>query len=262
MLGFIKSKPILDQDATHWLFDAFAWSLRNFDAQIFYRETILVTPTNQHFPGRESSAQGMANLIFQQVATYAGLQHWPCRLVDANHPVADAPARLMLDGPLRGAKLPAATVDDTRKLLIPYNVNQLAKPEAIIAQFAHILAHYLGQMADELPPGGEQFWPQATELLAVFMGFGIMIANTAYTFRGGCGSCYNPLSERSAYLSQDEATYALAIFCVLKDIAANEVVPHLKKYLRPVFKTAYKEIKQRSDELQKLKSLSLDNVAG
>ncbi len=261
MFGFIKTKPLLEEDATHWLFDAFAWSLKNFDAEVFYHETILVTPSNQHFPGRESSPHGMAKLIFEQVKNFAGLKHWPYRLVDNNDPLLNTPAQVMLEGPLRGSKgVSTVPVDEAHQLIVPYNINQLAKPEALIANYAHILAHYLGQTASELPPGGEPFWPQATELLAIFMGFGVMVANSAYTFRGGCGSCYNPLAERSAFLSQDEATYALAIFCVLKDIPNNKVLPHLKKYLRPVFKAAIKEINQKDDELTKLKSIAITDT--
>jgi hypothetical protein len=256
MFGLIKTKPLLDEDTTHWLFDAFAWSLKNFDANVFYHESILVTPSNQHFPGRVDSPHGMAELIFEQVKSYAGMTHWPCRLVDSQDPLINAPPQVMIEGPLRGSKgVVSAHVDESHRLVIPYNTHQLAKPEALIANYAHLMAHYLGQLANELPPGGESFWPQATELLAVFMGFGVMVANSAYTFRGGCGSCYNPLAERSAFLSQDEATYALAIFCALKDIPAKDVLPHLKNYLRPVFKTALKEIQHKSDELRKLKAI-------
>ncbi len=45
-----------------------------------------------------------------------------------------------------------------------------------------------------------------------------MFANSAFTFRGSCGSCYNPNATRDTYLSEQEATYALAIFAVLKGI--------------------------------------------
>jgi hypothetical protein len=260
MLGIFNKKPILEEDSVHWLFDAFAWCLKNFGADVFYKETILVVPSNKYFPGRESSVQGMANLIFEQVKEYAHLKHWPYRLVGPDTPVTNEQPLLKIEGPLRGAKsiVPSA-VDDTNKFIVPYNPEQVKKPEALIASYAHILAHYLGTQAQELPPGGEEYWPHATELLAIFMGFGLMIANSAYTFRGGCGSCYNPLAERSAYLSQDEATYALAIFCVLKDIPSQEVLPNLKKYLRPVFKNAVKEIKQRNGEIAKLNSLQTAN---
>jgi hypothetical protein len=257
-----KSKPILDDDTVHWLFDAYAWALNNFDAGVFFHETILVTPSNEHFPGRISSAEGMAAVVFERVKEYAGLRHWPFQLVDPNMPVPDAPPKISIEGALRGAKgiVPGAT-NEAQRLPVPYNLHQVAKPEALIAGYAHILAYYLGTMAKERPPGGEEFWPHTTELLAVFMGFGLMLANTAYTFKGGCGSCYNPLAERSAFLSQDEVTYALAIFCVLKEIPQGQVLNHLKKYLRPVFKAAVKEINERQRELDRLRGIHSNQPA-
>jgi hypothetical protein len=94
-----------------------------------------------------------------------------------------------------------------------------------------------------------------TELLAVYLGFGLMFANSAFTFRGGCGSCYNPAANRDAYLSEQEATYALAIFAVLKDISNSTVTGHLKSHLRGFYKKAVKEINQRTDDLTRLREV-------
>jgi hypothetical protein len=89
--------------------------------------------------------------------------------------------------------------------------------------------------------------------LATYTGFGIMFANSAFTFRGGCGSCYNPEANRDAYLSEREATYALAIFTVLKGIPLSAVTKHLKGHLRGVFRKAIKEINARQNDLQSLR---------
>ena len=48
----LKPKACLDEETTLWLFDTFAWALRNLDARVFYDETILVTPSNQHFESK------------------------------------------------------------------------------------------------------------------------------------------------------------------------------------------------------------------
>ena len=90
-------------------------------------------------------------------------------------------------------------------------------------------------------------------MLAVYLGFGLMFANSAFTFRGGCGSCYNPNANRDAYLSEQEATYALAIFCVLKEIPNSMVTGHLKSHLRGFFKRAVKEISQEGETLSQLR---------
>ena len=258
MFGFLKKQALLEQDTVEWLFDLFAWSLRNFDSDVFYNETILVIPSNKHFPGRVNSVEGMASLIFEQVKEYAGLKHWPCRLVDQNSiDSPPQPAKILINGAMRGKNgIESDLIEEEHKLLVAYNPHQLNDPEAMIASYAHTLAHYLGSMAQEPPPGGNEFWPQTTEILAVFLGFGLMFANTASVYRGGgCASCKNPLAERTAFLSQDEVTYALALFCVLKDIPNREVLPHLKKHLRSIFKNAVKEISLKTTELDNLQNI-------
>lgn len=252
MLGLFKSRPLLDEETAHWMFDVYGWALHNFDAGVFYDETILVTPSNTHFPGRENSAQGMAELIFEKVKEYAGLGHWPCRLVNEEALTTIEPPRVVIEGALRGSKgIVPTSVDESNKLLITYHPFQLNDPEVLIASYAHMLAHYLGTMAQEPPPGDETLWPAVTEVLAVFLGFGVIMANSANTARiRSCGSCCGPAVERTNYLSQDDTTYALAIFCALKKIPAKAVTPYLKKTLHPYFKKAMKEIENQKTRLE------------
>ncbi|VAX13395.1 hypothetical protein MNBD_GAMMA24-2132 [hydrothermal vent metagenome] len=258
IFGLFAKRELLADDTREWLFDNFAWALRNFDRDVFFNETILVIPSNQHFPGRVNSIEGMASLIFEQVKVYAGMKHWPCRLIDQSR-VSEPPqtAKILINGRIRGVGgLEPDAVDEAHKLLIAYNPHQINDPEAMIASYAHTLAHYLGSMAQESPPGGEELWPHMTEILAVFMGFGTMFANSASVFRGGCGSCHNPLAERRAFLSQNEVTYVLALFCVLKEVPNKDVLPHLKKHLRGYFKDAVKELGQKHTELDKLRAIN------
>jgi hypothetical protein len=256
MFSLFANKPLLEEPATQWLLHGFAWALKNFDAELFYRDTVLVLPSNQYFPGRADSIQGMAELIFERVKRYAGVTHWPTRLVEQSSCPLIEPQRVEIKGALRG---PEGKVDesvaDAHRLLIPFNAQQLNNPEGMIASFAHVLAHYLAQMAQEPPPGGVEYWPHITELLAIYLGFGLMFANSAFTFRGGCGSCYNPHAKRDAYLSEYEATYALAIFALLKEIPNSALTPHLKKHLRGFYKRSVKQISALGDDLVYLRQM-------
>lgn len=256
MFGLFKNRALLEESSSQWLFDAFAWSLENFDANLFYNHSVLVLPTNQFFPGRVDSVHGMANLIFDQVKRYAGISHWPTRVSDQSScSLLNAP-HVEIKGTLRDpGGVADASINDEHRLLIPYNPQQINNPEGMIATFSHTLAHYMGQMAKTPPPGGIEHWPHVTELLAVYLGFGLMFANSAFTFRGGCGSCYNPNANRNAYLSEQETTYALAIFAVLKDIPNSSVTVHLKSHLRGFYKKAVNEIKQRADDLARLRKI-------
>lgn len=257
MLPLFDKRPPLDEAEIDWLFQSWRWALENFDSDVFFNETILVIPSNDYFPGRENSIPGMARLIFEQVRKYAGVSHWPCRLVEQGAPLIAA-QNVVIGGALRGPGGQAvAPQADSAWLTIPYNPHQVGRPEALIADYAQVLAWYLGSMGKVLPPGGEKDWPYATEVLATFMGFGLMVANSAYNYRGGCGSCYNPLAQRQAWLSQDEAVYALAIFAALKDIPDRQVLRELKSYLRPVYRIAIRDIRRRrGEQLQPLKAMA------
>lgn len=262
MFGWSSDKDLLDAASAQWLFDAFAWSLENFDTELFYNHTVLVLPSNEFFPGRIASVQEMAGLILDQVKRFAGVGHWPTLVVEQSSCSLLGRPGVEIRGALRG---PEGIIDDSvgddQRLLVPYNPQQISNPEGMIASFVHVLAHYMGQMARTPPPGGADYWPHVTELLAIYLGFGVMFANSAFSFRGGCGSCYNPNANRDAYLSEREAAYALAIFAVLKAIPNSQVTAHLKSHLRGFYKKAVKEVSRRADDIARLKRIDCGSLS-
>ncbi|MES9901437.1 MAG: hypothetical protein ABW168_01995 [Sedimenticola sp.] len=248
VFGLFQQQPPLDEPSIQWIFDAFDWALRNFDAEVFRQETLLVTPSNKHFPGRAENPHEMAKLIFDRVQEYAGMQHWPFQLLPPDSCLLDDRPQIVLEGRLRGSQGVAAK--EAGSIPVYYDPRQVGNPEVMIATLAHGLAHYLGSTTREPPPGGEENRPHVMELLAVFMGFGLMFANSSLSFpKGGCRSC-GPSTERQAYLSQYDITYALALFAVLKGIADKEVLAHLKKSLRPFFKKSLRDVRNRVEQLQ------------
>jgi hypothetical protein len=254
-LSLFNSQPVLDEPSVLWIFDLFHWSLQQFSSDHFFNATELVVPSNDTFPGRADSVHGKAELIFERVKHFAGVSHWPCQLVEPTRFNPQAPQRLSLQGPLRQASGETQAVIHQEAIQVSYDPMQIRTPEILIANFAHTLAHYMGSQANEAPPGGTENWPQATEVLAVFMGFGLMFANTAFISRSAsCGSCQGAVVDRRNYLSQFDITYALAVFCTLKDIPRQAVLPHLKKTLRSYYKKAIKDISSREPELARLKS--------
>ncbi|MGV6859583.1 MAG: hypothetical protein ACWA5X_11485 [bacterium] len=251
---FFKSEHLPDQDTVDWLFDVFEWSLVSFDAAVFFRETVLVTPTNEHFPGKQSDIHGAATQIFSQVQEHAGLSHWPCEVMDAHACQALEAPKVVVEGDLRGAGgIVQSDVAPENRLTITYDPNSLSDPEVMISTYAHTLAHYLGSMARSEAPGGEENWPFITEVLAVFMGFGVIFANSALKFKGGCGSCAGNFVDRESFLSQYDVTYALAIFCQLKGISNKDATRHLKKSLRGFYSQAVKDVASHVEALERLK---------
>ena len=236
-------QPLLDEDYAGWMFDVYAWAMRNFDPLMFRDETLLVTPSNQHFPGRAKSHEEMANMIFERVLAYAGMAHWPLKLLPPGSCALNPGTEVQVTTGVRGSRALAAS-ESPASLTLSYDPDYLNNPEVTIALFAHGLAYYLGTSAVEPPPGGIENWPFVTEILAVFLGFGLMFANTALIIpRGGC--CGGPVVKRQASLSEHDITYALAIFAALKGIPQKDVVKYLKKSLRGYFKQALREVNGR-----------------
>ncbi|MET1256196.1 hypothetical protein [Aliikangiella maris] len=284
---FNRHKQLLDEEIIEWIFACFSWTLKEFDQDVFFNETQLVIPDNKHFPGKETTANGMANLIFEQVKNYAGMAHWPTRLFDLTvQPAIDNSQTVFINGDLRGknaqvkaspnaaqpnpllngtqqamplssmpmSSFPQPQISQNSYIAFGYHPQQLKSPEGIIAYFAHGLSHHLAGTAKTQPPGGESYLPMAGEITGIFMGFGIMFANSAIIARaGGCGGCGGGQSPvREVILSEQEATYALALFCHLKSIEYRQVARHLKKHLRGFFKDALKDCQRRSPESSSL----------
>lgn len=265
---FNRKQSLLDEEIIEWIFNCYAWTLEQFDKDVFLNETVLVIPDNKHFPGKENSAEGMADLIFGQVKQFAGMSHWPTRLNNMANSSGEVPSNqpIVIDGALRGknanvqskqslqeanfesAQFVSSSPQPGNGIMFNYHPQQLKSPEGIIAHFAHGLSHHLAATAKVLPPGGTDYLPMAGELTGIFMGFGIMFANSAVIARaGGCGGCGGGQSPvRQVFLSEEEATYALAVFCHLKSIDGGKASKHLKKHLRRFFKAALKDCKQRS----------------
>ncbi|MFK5986606.1 MAG: hypothetical protein QM479_14445 [Pseudomonadota bacterium] len=253
LLDFFKSKPILDEESIVWLFESFFWANKNLDSATFYNKTALVLPSNEFFSGHSNNTTEMAGLIFEKVKQYAQLQHWPCRLFPQDNCQLEQPALPYIEGQLRGDKVIDHSRQQDQFFSILYNPAQVKNPQAMIAYYAQTLAYYLIMISPNKPDNIEENIGPLSEVIGVFMGFGVMLSNTAFNYKNvTCGSCRTISTDRNSYLSQYDITYALAIFCVLKDIPRNQALASIKTNLKFFFKKAYKQVLKR-DEIKQLK---------
>ena len=98
---------------------------------------------------------------------------------------------------------------------------------------------------DDPVPGGEELREPAIEMAAIFMGFGVFLANSA-------------LRDVRYELNEGELAHALAMFCLLRRLppeSADEYLnPHLRKYLR----LAVRDLAQHEASFEKLRATSAD----
>lgn len=243
--GWLRPQLLVSEQSARWIVDCFEYAMKHFDRDEFFKRTVLVQPTNQFFPGNVSSVQEKAENIFKHSLKYAGLSHWPFTL---NHGgMSLYPATLKPDTiaiTRQSEHLLPKVEAKNGQFILGYNSQLTLKPEDLSASFAQLFAQYLIFHAGELPPQGESHLMEASEVISVFMGFGVVLANSAYTFRGGCGSCFNPSANRKASLTENEVLFALAVFCHFKEVSNKEATRYLKKHLRGPFKVATRQAQQ------------------
>jgi hypothetical protein len=240
MLAFFKSTPLLEEQEQQWLIDTFIWAIEHFDAEFFTHKTRIVLPTAEFFPDSVSSIEEMAKKVFTRVGQYAGMSAWPIQLVAPQQLQPQVFPHFEFSQALRGEHC-QLIVPPSHAVNISFNPNQINQPQDLVASFAGTLATVLIHHVGVLPPGGKEYLPQATDALACFLGFGVMMSNTVYQFKGGCGSCYNPYANREAKLSETHTVFMHALVSYFKK--DNTSKKHLKPHLRSQFKKAHKEIK-------------------
>ncbi len=242
---WFKPQPVLDEGSIIWIFDTFRWAMNHLDKNTFYQHSQLIYPNNHFFPGQAEDVHELAAMIFSHVVKHAAMQHWPLQLRVEAQCRLEAMKLPYLEGPLRGVKAIDHSSSENR-FIVPYLPEQVRNPQALIAAFAHTLSGYLLLAAAEKPEDIELNFAQLAEVVAVFLGFGIIMANSAFNYRNiTCGSCYTPGYDRHSFLSQYDITYALAVFCHLKQIPQKQILAALKPNLRSFFKKAWKQAGQR-----------------
>jgi len=259
--NFFKTKPVIDESSKEWIFDTFSWCITQLDGDFFQNNSELILPNNNFYPGSSTSVEEMAEAIFSNTLKYAGMTSWPIKLTAAETFTQKPMPQLIFESRLRGEKAKVGThTNSTLDTAISYKVegdklapatptidiafhaSQLNQPQDLIAYLVQIQAGILVNQHGVLPPGGKEALPQTIDLVACFMGFGVIFANTAYQFKGGCGSCNNQNLNRQSSLPELETVYALALFCVIKGIDIKQVKKELKSHLYKPFRQAHKEI--------------------
>jgi hypothetical protein len=264
---FFKSKPVIDEASKAWIFDTFSWCIDQLDGDFFLKKSALILPNNTFYPGNSSSVEEMSTAIFTNTLKYAGMTQWPIKLEAAETFIQKPMPQLTFKSSLRGesakvswlsgnqisykvegeAVIPNLDKGSDTSIDIAFHSSQLNQPQDMIAYLvqrqAAILVNQHGAIASGISaPGGKEAFAQTIDLVACFMGFGIIFANTAYQFKGGCGSCNNQNLNRQAALPELETVYALALFCVIKSIEIKQVKKELKSHLYKPFRQAHKDI--------------------
>ncbi len=236
-MRLFKTKPPVSADEYEWLLACFAWLRSVLDDADTVPE--FVTPQHPALIAAKTGPQ-----LFEAVRSLAGMEDWPCRLekVEVNTAVSDL-------GLIEGSGACGTFSIENGEAVIRYNSAMLRNPDALAATFAHELCHLLLAAAGD-PPGGPDLMEHSTDCAAVYLGFGVMLANSAREFeQWNDGVMQGWRSSNTGYLSEQSLVTATAMFASLHGHDTAEAERALKPYLRKDFAKARKAIDQDYPDL-------------
>ena len=256
-MTFWQRSALVDATTSDWIFACFEWLLCSCGGFAEFRDTPLVLPTHDYFPAKGLNGHALASDVFERVREQARMTEWKCQLVPQAAPL---PRRLTHDLHIaRPGEAPAGTFQWTGEAArITYSPDLLARPEHLIATFAHELAHYLVGSTSIEPPGGVEYLEGATDVAATFLGFGIFLANAAFHFEQLFDEKTGLIGWQAGsagYLSEREHAFALAVFLALTDRDHKEAAPFLDANPRSHLKRATRDLGSHSAKLDALRRL-------
>ncbi len=246
-------EPLIAEEDRLFIIEAYKWLLKNFGGDTFYKKTSLILPTEAFFQELFNSREKVAEKAFKYVQKYAGMEKWPCELKVQDYDPEQKVSPSIISQEVASHPLGSFSDKNPDKVVITYNPSLISRPNQLIATFAHEFAHYLTRDCMEAPPGGWENWEATTDVAAVFMGFGVFMANSVFTFtQYAGGELYGCCSSRSGYLSEEVLSFALGIFIKLKKINHYNIYRYLDPNIKTFLIKSLEELNESKDCIELL----------
>lgn len=232
-MGLFGPSPPIQRDEFEWLLACFAW----IDRTLGQRDHMDGFTPHLALPSDPDLVSALtASDLFLVVKRKAGLADWECKLEKGEARRKQIETGLATGHFSQNSALGTFSFAGNTPV-IHYDPDLLNSPAALVATFAHELAHLVIHSIG-LPPGGEALEEHATDCMAVYLGFGVFLANGARNFgQFSDGAIHGWSSQTSGYLSENALVTALAIFERRFDTNVK-ASGALKEYLRPVHRKA------------------------
>ena len=227
---FRKPRNPLSEDEWEWLLATLKWLESEFPDRA---AGPLALPTADHFPVVSKDPAERATELFEHVRVKCGLEHVAVNLVavqgQSGPPVPLSPAiasqkwsgaagTFQIDAGGTGGNVPTIT----------YAAESINEPITLIATFAHELAHLQLAYAPSCPPGGEECEEEATDFAAVWMGFGLFLAESAFVYTAD-NTQWGYRAQ--GYLNRMQLLTAMAIVAARSDHSLDPVYAAMSKHL-------------------------------
>ena len=227
------TRQIVDDDTAGWHVENFSWLAHQFGGGGRFERSRLVLPDREFFRADGETGHALALRLFDQVKAHCGLAERSIRLIPDHNPLAarEPWSPVMVEGRKHAA---GTFYNGGYGAEITYVPQLLDRPQNLIATLAHELSHYVLATARRAPvcePDEEEF---LTDLTAVFLGFGVFMANARLDHEA------NGAVSSAGYLPQPDLIFALALYLRAKDLDPAPAYGALKPHLASLLKRALK----------------------
>lgn len=222
----------IDPGVRSWIDQRWDWLIQVFGiARI--RKSPLFLPRHEHFPDPYAGTDADVQMLLQRVCVYMDLDPTVIELsiFSAQNPIHTHP---LFIGSSPGAAGYYEDLGGRYRIWIEESL--LHDPLVLVATMAHELCHVHLLGHQRIPPETEDQEP-LTDLLTVYLGFGLITANAVVRDRNlNQGAFGMWVMSRHGYLTMQDYGYALALFARARD----EFSPAWARELRPDVRAAFK----------------------
>ena len=211
-----KPRPLLPEETMRWHADVACWFGRHYGRTPTVTDARLILPGRGFYRLGKATGDDLAQRIFDQTKTFAGMSGRPGQL----------PGQL------------DANVDDAYSM---------------VAMSVRVLANDLIQTADEPPPVDDQDIGATADAIACLMGFGVFLANLAVTERRVGGhkvSTLEYIADPLGGLSEPDLVFAIALFLTFRELPPATAAEFLEPLLAEMLPKAMKDAAAFRDEMK------------
>lgn len=249
-------KPLLDDATADWHLDAFEWLVGSFADRRSFAATRLVLPGPGFFVHDGESGHALAERLFRQVEDYCALPGGHVVLVPDDFVPDDHDAPIF--GRVQHGRHAMATYAAAGgRGYVRYLPSLIRDPAVLIGTFAHELGHHLIGLGSATPPPieGADEAEFLTDVAAVYMGFGVFLANQAFSFQQhGDAFSQGWQSARRGYLPEADLVFGTAVFHAVKDLDPEPAMRSLKPHLAAQLRHALGDLARWSDRVRAIRS--------
>lgn len=249
---FTSAKCPVDDQEKRWIEESMLWLTEQFGVQTLC-ESKVILPTGEYFPDPYKATRHGVQKVLDRVCQYMCVNSYQLQLeIYAERGDLLPDSSPLYYGKVRSRKgtagVYAVPKGQSGKTIIGVEASKLNDPPSVVATVAHEVGHFL--LSDKKLPGNEESHEYLTDLVPIFFGLGILMANAAFKFSQwqGLGKHGWQVS-RQGYLSEPMYGYALASFAWMRDEPKPEWMKYLELNIRTCMKQSLKYLHESNDTI-------------